>query len=101
MPYIEIRTSKGPLKFLVDTGANKNYISPEHVNDRKCKPTLLKVTNLRGKHEIRRYVNFNPIPKIHRDSPKFYVFQFHSFFDGLIGYETLLPSSANFNHHQS
>ncbi|XP_053686416.1 uncharacterized protein LOC128735958 [Sabethes cyaneus] len=36
VPYITIQTSKGEMKFLIDTGANKNYISPAHVNIENC-----------------------------------------------------------------
>lgn len=32
IPYVKLQTSKGTLNFLIDTGANKSYIDPKHVN---------------------------------------------------------------------
>lgn len=84
-------TTKGLLKFLIDTGANKNYVSPKHVNLEKCRFTdPAKVHNINGTHNINQIVEFNPFFKIpNTEKLKFYVFDFHPFFDGLIGYESL------------
>lgn len=61
IPYISIKTSKGEMKFLVDTGANKNYISPEHVNIDNCKnETGIRVTNINGTITINKSVSFDP-----------------------------------------
>lgn len=62
IPYVTIMTTKGELKFLIDTGANKNYISPEHVNLENSKPEEgIKVTNINGTHKINRSVSFDPL----------------------------------------
>lgn len=81
------------MKFLVDTGANKNYISPRHVKTENCKiETGIQVTNIRGKHKIEKSASFDVFQIKKR--VKFYVFDFHDFFDGLIGYETLRDLNA-------
>lgn len=96
VPYLIIHTTKGNLKFLVDTGANKNYISPNHVNEENCKPeTGIHVSNIRGKHKIEKSASFDVFQI--KKKVKFYIFQFHDFFDGLIGYETLRDLNAQLN----
>ncbi|XP_055629024.1 uncharacterized protein LOC129770308 [Toxorhynchites rutilus septentrionalis] len=96
IPYIEIKTLFGNLKFLVDTGANKNYISPKHVHPEKQKTEKLHhITNVSGLHRIDKFTemniffNFESLP-----NQKFLLFQFHEFFDGLIGYESLRALGA-------
>lgn len=97
IPYVEVDTSKGLKTFLVDTGANKNYISPKHVNLEKCRFTdPIKVHNINGTHTINQFVEFNPFYKIpNTQKLNFYVFDFHPFFDRLIGYEALQHLKAN------
>lgn len=56
----------------------------------------MRVRNVSGSHEINRFVKLNPFPQIEGlEKSTFYVFQFHNFFDGLIGYETLKNLKAN------
>lgn len=65
IPYIEIFTNKQPqpLRFLIDTGANKNYIKPDHVNLDKCKTCKpLNVRNLRGISKIDKFATLTPFP---------------------------------------
>lgn len=86
-------TTKGEMKFLIDTGANKNYISPEHVNIDNCKDENgVKVTNVTGTHQINKSASLD-IFQI-KKRLKFFVFKFHEFFDGLIGYESLRDLNA-------
>lgn len=93
IPYFEINTTKGALKFLVDTGANKNYISPDHVNLENCSTEPgIKVTNIKGTHSINKSATFDVFGI--KKKVKFFVFKFHEFFDGLIGYETLRELNA-------
>ena len=93
IPYVGIQTSKGEMKFLIDTGSNKNYISPDHVNIENCKTEKgIRVGNINGKHSINKSASFDPF-QINKKL-KFYVFKFHKFFDGLIGYETLRDLNA-------
>lgn len=57
-------------------------------NCRYTTPTT--VRNVKGLHKINQFVEFNPFPEI-PDTKKqtFLIFDFHPFFDGLIGYESL------------
>lgn len=79
---------------LIDTGANKNYLSPRLVN----KPTKLTnptcVVSISGKHVIENYVKFNPFPNLTKKEFMFHLFDFHKFFHGLIGYEMLQQLDA-------
>ena len=98
IPFIEIPIlKKPPLKFLIDSGANKNYIKPEHVKKSKtCE--AMRVKDAKGTEIINQFVTFNPFPtsKSSKSFP-FYVYNFHDFFDGLIGYETLQQIKAKIN----
>lgn len=81
------------MKFLIDTGANKNYISPEHVNIENCRTENgIRVTNISGTHIINKSASFDPFQI--KKKLKFYIFKFHKFFDGLIGYESLRDLNA-------
>lgn len=81
------------MKFLVDTGANKNYISPRHVNLENAKnETGIVVKNINGTHKISNSISFDLFEVKKR--VKFYVFEFHDYFDGLVGYETLRDLKA-------
>lgn len=92
---MRLRTFEGfDLKLLIDTGANKNYLSPRLVNRTEQLPIPAFISNITGKHVINNYVNFNPFPGISKSSFIFHVFEFHKFFDGLIGYETLQQIGA-------
>ena len=93
IPYITVPTLKGEMKFLFDTGANKNYLAPDHVNIRNCKnESGIKVTNISGTHTINKSALCDPFQV--NKKLKFYIFKFHKFFDGLIGYETLRDLNA-------
>lgn len=96
IPYVKLQTSKGTLNFLIDTGANKSYIDPKHVNLEKCRSTQpTTVRNVSGSHKIDKFVEFNPFIDIpNTKSLKFFVFHFHPFFDGLIGYQSLQELQA-------
>lgn len=84
------------MKFLIDTGANKNYISADRVNLEYCDVVKgVKVANIKGAHEITHSVSFDPFQI--KKKLKFYVFKFHEFFDGLIGYESLRDLKAQLN----
>ena len=49
-----------------------------------------------GSHKIDRFVKLNPFPQFDKmERSTFFVFHFHPFFDGLIGYETLKNFKAN------
>lgn len=82
------------MNFLVDTGANKSYINPEHVKSAKKVKNPALVTNKNGKFLIKHVVNANLLSESFNEKLPFYVFKFHTFFDGLIGYENLARMSA-------
>lgn len=95
-------TTKGYLNFLVDTGANKSYINPEHAKKilKTKKPSV--VTNKNGKFLIDKMMHKNFFPESFDKELPFHVFKFHSFFDGLIGYENmaLMKAVIDSKNHQ-
>lgn len=91
---MRIPTTKGFLNILVDTGANKSYIDPQHVKSAKKVERPALVTNKNGKFLIKHVVNANLLSESFSDSLPYYVFKFHTFFDGLIGYENLSKMNA-------
>lgn len=94
---MEVSTKKGVLKFLIDSGSNKNYIREGLIPASRI--TVIKnpneLTCVNGKYEINSYAFLNLFKeaKILKTS-KFFIFNFHKFFDGLIGYECLQQSQA-------
>ena len=95
MPYIELATDKGYLRFLVDTGANKSYIRPDHVNKARTLCNAAKVQTVNGSYKIDKFINFNPFPNNPScETSQFYVFNFHKYFDGILGYEFLQKCNA-------
>lgn len=93
LPYLEISNKSGPpLKLLIDTGANQNYISPKIVPKEAISTgPLHKVKNINGSYFTSQYTLFDPFVKYIKNCPKqkFYLFDFHTYFDGLIGFHTL------------
>lgn len=93
LPYIKIQSLKfGEIKLLIDTGANKNYISPKLVPLNVTK-TCAKhsITNISGTFYVDKFTYLNPFATVNRNLPscKFFLFDFHNYFHGLIGYESL------------
>lgn len=87
MPYLCQKIEGKTAKILIDSGSNKNFISPDLIpltSRKKCPVTT--VTNSKGKHKINECYYFDIFGK---KNVKFYVFKFHKFFDGILGYETL------------
>ena len=82
---------------MVDSGSNRNYLSDKHVNLQNCRYTTpTTVRNVKGSHTIHQYVELNPFRSIPNTSKQiFLIFDFHPFFDGLIGYETLKNLNAD------
>lgn len=78
----------------MDTGANKSYINPEHVKSAKKVNNPALVTNKNGKFLIKHVVNANLLSESFSGKLPYYVFKFHTFFDGLIGYENLAKMNA-------
>ena len=97
LPYVEMQTRLGIIRFLIDTGSNKNYLSPHLAPEiyRKTGPDS-NIKNISGTHTVNQYVNLNPFysHKIQVPKQKFFIFKFHEFFDGIVGYESLRSIGA-------
>lgn len=80
-------------KILIDSGSNKNFISPHLIPEsRKVSCKTIKISNNSGHHKSsQKFVT--QIFGVKKDVP-FYLFKFHSFFDGILGYETLSQLQA-------
>lgn len=59
IPYLGFPTTKGYLNFLIDTGANKSYINPEHVKKSSKAKSPSIVSNQNGKFLIDKVVHAN------------------------------------------
>lgn len=98
LPYLEVQRKTGrPLKFLIDTGVNKNYITPELVSIAGIgSGPWHKIQNVSGAHVIDKFTYMNPFINITKGIPsqKFFLFKFHDFFDGLVGFESLRSIGA-------
>lgn len=99
MPYLKINNSKDntTLKILIDSGANKNVIRPGILaKTKKIKPTLTKnfcgskIISSKGKATLLG-PNFPAV--------SVYELNFHKFFDGLIGSETLSKLNAAIDYN--
>ena len=98
VPFIELKSDKGILRFLIDTGANKNYIKPTHVKNARTLSQKSFIQTVNGKFPVDKFINFNPFPKSKVSfNSEFCIFDFHKFFDGLIGYQTLQEIKAVIN----
>lgn len=93
LPFITLSINKKILKFLIDTGADKSYISPDVVNKKFRSPTNLNITSLFNSTTIneKTIIKFNEF-----DHPiELFILKFHKFYDGLLGYENLTKLNAN------
>lgn len=91
MPYIKINNP--PLKLLIDTGSTKSFINPEIASNYYRdnifhEPFTVSTIFQSSSHE---YCAEIPIfPEFNRqDNLKFYLFNFHNVYDGLIGCDNL------------
>lgn len=91
LPYIEI--SQPPLKLLLDTGATKSLLDPNIAekyfankiyNEKFTISTAFKEHHLNSCADIPFFAEFNENSDI-----KFYLFKFHEYFDGLIGFDII------------
>lgn len=78
----------------MDTGANKSYINPEHVRKFKLIDNPSVVTNKNGTFYIDKVIHANLFAEAFPDKLPYFVFKFHKFFDGLVGYENLSKMNA-------
>lgn len=101
LPFITINLFGKPAKILIDSGANKNFISPSFIpkdKQLKCKP--LPIKNSSGKHVAEK--KFVTTLFGLKQNVTFYLLKFHNFFDGLLGYESLSYFEAliDVNNHK-
>lgn len=98
LPYVIIQLPRfGEIKFLIDTGANKNYLSPRLVSpDITRTGAKHKITNISGTFFVDKFTHFNPFMTFDKNLPpqRFFLFDFHNYFHGLIGYESLRSLGA-------
>lgn len=102
LPYIQFHNP--PLKFLVDTGANQSFISPEAVNNffshiqRNFDPFEVTNSRVTSMHEhsitIPSFPEFNSQKNI-----KLFIYKFHNYFDGLIGLDLLENCKIDLKHN--
>ena len=94
LPYISSTNTKTnkTINLLIDTGANKNLISPGIIEN--CIPTKNKsIKNVAGTYNIKEKGKANLIG-CNLPAQTYYVLKFHNFFDGLIGSEELAKNRA-------
>lgn len=100
MPYFEARTTKGAVwKILIDTGANKNYITPDLITKKLRHATKHKIKTISGTKEVNEKTKLNILGNFLPNYPKqtFYLHKFNNFFDGILGMETLKTVGAIFD----
>lgn len=90
------------LKFLIDTGADNNFIDPKHTTNFKLHPTKTVVKTALKEHKINHKIIIDYLPQLNNHFPlEFLVFKFHHYFDGIIGNETLQKLKANIDYQSS
>lgn len=100
MPYFEARTTKGAIwKILIDTGANKNYISPQLIPRKTRTLTKHRIKTVSGTKEVSEKTKINIFGNFTSEIPKqvFYLYKFNNFFDGIVGMQTLKNIGAVFD----
>lgn len=98
LPYIKVPTTKGEMKLLIDCGANVNLISKKWAYNSGKKIFKIpdeSVKGVTGKSVISEMVYLSLFEPVRNESSEFLVFDFHTFFDGLIGTELIFGKFFN------
>lgn len=98
LPYIEVPTSKGIIKMLIDCGANVNVISKKWAFSSGTTIYNIREQNVKGvtgSEKIEKCVKLNIFQPLLKQNFKFLVLDFHPFFDGIIGTEILFGKRFN------
>lgn len=98
LPYIKIPTTRGEMKFLIDCGANVNLISKKwayHSGKPVFKIPDAPVKGVTGKGFISEMMHLSLFEPVRKEPSEFLVFDFHTFFDGLIGTEFIFGENYN------
>jgi RNase H-like domain found in reverse transcriptase/Reverse transcriptase (RNA-dependent DNA polymerase)/Integrase zinc binding domain len=99
LPYIETTNKKTGKKMniLIDTGANKNIIRPEIIPNKLFKSIdQIQIKNVLGTQTVNKKIVANFLG---HDLPAqtFYELNFHNFFDGILGAESMAKMKSNLN----
>lgn len=90
------------MKFLIDTGADNNFIDPKHTNNFQLIPTKTEVKTALQTHTISHKISIDYLEQLNNIHPlEFLVFKFHHFFDGIIGNQTLQQLNATIDYQNS
>lgn len=89
-----MQLSDPPLRFLVDTGANQSFISPEVVGKYFSHIILnyepIQVTGIHATNRCDYSITFPFFQEFNvHDNVTLYLYKFHNFFDGLLGLDLL------------
>lgn len=98
LPYIKVPTTKGDIKLLVDCGANINIISRKWACNSGTKIFKIpeqSVKGVTGNNVISEVTHLPVFSPVIEDTFEFSIFDFHTFFDGIIG--TGIIFNENFN----
>lgn len=98
LPYIEVPTSKGVIKMLIDCGANVNVLSRKWAISSGIPIDNIRqqyVKGVTGSEKIKESVRLKIFQPLLKRSYSFLVFDFHPFFDGIIGTEILFGDRFN------
>ncbi|KAA5588229.1 hypothetical protein F3H15_36775, partial [Pseudomonas aeruginosa] len=92
LPYLKIKNP--PLNILIDTGANQSFISPKAVekyySNIPLKYDPFEVTNVHATSRNDFSITIPAFSEFNDAGPiKLFVYDFHKFFDGLIGLDLL------------
>lgn len=83
-------------KILIDTGANKNILRPGIIPENKVKPAVTTAKNIFNTQEVKQKCTLNILGN--KLPPQtFYILNFHEFFDGILGSESMAKMKATIN----
>ena len=104
LPYIEVPTTRGTVKLLVDCGANVNIISKKWAYSANKKIISIPNKSLKGvtgNGVINEKILLNPFFPIIQTKFEFLILDFHPFFDGIIGTEIIFDDEFNLSSRKS
>ena len=100
LPYIKIPTNKGELKMLIDCGANMNIITKKWATSSGKQIYQIPkqpIKGVTGKNCISEVVYLTPFSPFIPENFEISIFDFHPFFDGILGTGIIFDERVNFN----
>lgn len=82
------------LKFLIDTGSNKNYVQPKRIKSPILNEKPFIANSIGGNIQITHHSFFNPFDKNSNNKLKFFILPTLKSFDGIIGNDSLRDLKA-------